>query len=358
MSRNLLVLFAILFFSPVQAAVHCVSNATEFQQALDAAEATSEADDIRLRPGTYVAPAGGFIYLNGSTEETELRISGGWYDFFGTACGIRLDLDAFSTTLSGSNSSRVLRIRLDQATDLTVQGLTFVAGNTVSESLAQGARLKVESFVGWTRNVNILGNAFIGNTADDFGGAISASAGGFLIINNNLFVANQACHNGGLTLTYSSSKTAYILNNTVLYNGIRDGCPPFSGIRSGGLRIGGTGNIVLLNNLLWGNENIDLHLDSSGIKLIANNYETLLGTPGTGSGVNFHIEPVFRNQGFFDYQLDNHSALIDLGVMPTQNSTWQLLTHDIQGLPRVIGERVDIGAYENQDHIFMDGFES
>ena len=73
--------------------------------------------------------------------------------------------------------------------------------------------------------------------------------------------------------------------------------------------------------------------------------------------MNVSVDPLFDFpvQGF---RPSADSPLIDLGVMPTQNSTWQLLTHDIQGLPRVIGERVDIGAYENQDHIFMDGFES
>ncbi|MCB1569925.1 MAG: hypothetical protein KDI72_02410 [Xanthomonadales bacterium] len=350
----LLFLFWSVLVPSAHAALFCVSNSTELAQALLSASVTDASDEIRLRTGNYPAPPGGFVYQNFDHPEALVTISGGWSFFFGNPCGVRSDLSAFSTKLSGNNQDRVMRIRPFSSTNVIVEGLTFQQGNTLGLGLdqGQGAGLRVETFVGWTGDVQIRGNAFLNNTAFDYGGGLAASAGGRLVVNNNLFLTNSACRHGAASLTYSGNDTGYLINNTVAYNFIRSGCQ--IGTSAGGLRIGGISPVLIVNNVLWGNEEFDLVNDSGGL-MIRNDFQHLLG-PATG-GPNYNLSPQFTGNGFFPFRLSADSPLIDLGLVPSSGLPWQLLSYDLDGDPRVIGSSVDLGAFELSDLIFEDGFD-
>ena len=74
---------------------------------------------------------------------------------------------------------------------------------------------------------------------------------------------------------------------------------------------------------------------------------------GYGSG-SFLSTPaaLFVNPGAGNFQLKTGSPAIDAGV------TLAEVTHDLDGVPRPLGARSDVGCYEGSDHLWVDGFES
>lgn len=339
------------------AAQFCATNSTELQTALDDAEGNEQDDVIRIHTGTYSAPAGGFNFNNRNDDDFDITISGGWTEFFGYSCGQQLSPRAIDTRLSGNGSSRVMRIYPNVHTDVHVELITFVGGNTASAPEPQaGAGLDVSGYTGYLGSVSIERNIFMSNVAGNFGGGLSAGSSSSLVISNNVFFANQsACAHGAATLTYNGPGTAFIINNTVAFNSVGDDCTGSSQAPAGGLRLGGLEPGFMVNNIFWGNENFDLDLDTS-VRLVANNYATLDGTPAPGSGVNYNLDPKFRFNSLFDLHLAGDSPLIDLGLVPLPTS-WELTDLDLDGNDRIAGNSVDLGAYENFDAIFADGFE-
>lgn len=341
-----------------QAAVFCATTSTELQDALDTASSNQQDDVIRIQTGSYSAPAGGFNFENHNGDDFDISIIGGWTPFFGNPCGQQLSPNAFDTKLNGNGSSRVMRIFPNTHTSVHVELVTFLGGNTVDAPNPQaGAGLDVSTYTGHLGSVSIERNIFMSNTSGDFGGGLSGGSASDFTVSNNLFFANQAaCRHGAATLTYNGPGTAFFVNNTVAFNAVGNDCTGGSVAPQGGLRVGGGSPAFMVNNIFWGNENVDLVLNTS-TRLVANNYGTLQGTPAPGSGVNFNLDPSFRLDNLTDLRLASDSPLIDLGVVPLPTAAWQLTSLDLEGGDRVVGNSVDLGAYENSDSIFLDGFE-
>ena len=132
----------------------------------------------------------------------------------------------------------------------------------------------------------ILGNAFISNTADGFGGTISGQCGR-IPDHQQQSVRRQPglCHNGGLTF-HSSSKTALHPQQPFSITASVMAARPFQAFVPWPAHWRHRQHHCCQPAV--GNENIDLHLDSSGIKLIASNCETLLGTPALAAASFLH----------------------------------------------------------------------
>jgi parallel beta-helix repeat protein len=127
----------------------------------------------------------------------------------------------------------------------------------------------------------------------------------------------------------------------------------------GGLVISGNAAPTLTNTIVWGNtasfgNEISAH-DGSGatlsFSLFANANGDVVG-PGTVTTNNsFSADPLFVNAENGDLRLMNSSPAInagdpdtDLDLFPDGNGN----PVDRDDNPRVAGERIDIGAYENQ----------
>lgn len=158
------------------------------------------------------------------------------------------------------------------------------------------------------RDITIANNVFSRNVARSGGGIY----GGVIIgeIVNNTLVDNEG---GGLLM---ESGWLTIANNTFAFNdyGLRDlegGCFP--------------SDYTLRNNAVFGNRDADY----MGI------------ADPTGADGNLRADPQFVNRAASDYHLCATSPLIDAG----DNAFVQGYT-DRDGNPRVVGARVDIGAYE------------
>ena len=90
-----------------RAAIWCVRNHNELQQALTAAAASPGDDEIRIREGIYTTFNGSFVYT--SQNPGWLTLSGGWYLVDGNDCA-QARMDASRTILEGAGQSQVVRI--------------------------------------------------------------------------------------------------------------------------------------------------------------------------------------------------------------------------------------------------------
>lgn len=339
--------------------VACVGTSAELVDALghlSTAPGDSDADEIRIRTGTLVAPDGGFA--GAVTTHHDLSISGGWLD---VACTEQA-LDASLTVLDGNHAGGVLTIDtpLIPLSNIAVSGLTFQngAGGSAFEASAGGLKIGDPNPIsGGTilveRNIfrdnSATGNGF-SRTA---GGLLAATDGDALVVRNNLFVGNTAPNDAALHV--ESNNVIDVVNNTFTGNRSTDaalavrtalGYFTFAGVR-------------VDNNVFWDNTagagEFDLDLGAHGpgqhgVSATNNDIEAATGTPVGESGT-LHVDPQFAGAG--NYRLASTSPLIDAG---NDDAAAGLGAADLDGAPRVGAATVDIGAYESS-YIFVDGFE-
>ncbi len=345
----------LLFAIHARAATLCATNASELQAALNTASNNQEDDVIRLETNTYNAPSGGFAFF--SQDDYDITLSGGWTTFSGTPCGRRKTNNPVYTQLNGNGTSRVLDIFPNTHTNVQVELITFVDGDTSSLSQQfEGGGLRVVGAVDYQGNVTIERNIFKSNVSGDIAGGLYVYGGGELMLRNNLFIDNQAsCTCGAAEFAFSDTAAAYAVNNTVAYNYASNSCSQPGSAQVGGLCMLGIGPALAVNNVLWGNQNIDLHVSEDNVLLTANDYGSVFGTPASGSGANYQLDPKFSIVP--EYRLSNQSPLIDKGVVPGVADAWELSSFDLDGYARVVGNSVDLGAFENVDEIFFNGYE-
>ena len=193
---------------------------------------------------------------------------------------------------------------------------------------------------------------FSANSAFDWGAAVRSIFYSSPIINNCIFTANKADDGGALFCFNASNAT--ITNCTFVGNSARNG------------NILGTesweepssiyfSNCIISNDgdEIWNNDDSDISIDYSNIQG---------GWPGIG---NIDADPCFVNPGYWadindpnipvepndpnafwidgDYHLLETSPCIDTG---NPNYTTEPNETDLDGKPRIINDRIDMGAYE------------
>jgi hypothetical protein len=179
----------------------------------------------------------------------------------------------------------------------------------------------------------------INNSASSGGGVCTKS--GKLLIKDSLIAGNLADSYSGGGGFKSESSMQTILNCSIVENQSSLG---------GGLCADDGSNLVVRNSIIWGN----LAVQGSQIKaihdpLIDVNYCDVQGS--WPDYRNIIDDPCFVHVGHWegknwsegDYSLTCNSFCINAGdpnYVPEPNET------DLDGLPRVIGGRVDMGAYE------------
>lgn len=217
-------------------------------------------------------------------------------------------------------------------------------------------------------------NMFFQNSSTGIGGAVcirfsdspvynnifdnnySALGGGFGIlhiplcrhyISNNLVVNNGATFFGSGTSTNNCSPT--YVNNTIINNWgaagafyCKDSVVP-----------------VLYNNIIWGNAGYGgqvylwdlLSQPNFYFNDIQGGKENFQGTGGSAfSGDyenNIDAEPLFSGSGEFPFSLQDESPCVNAGTTDIPGFTFQ--PTDLAGNPRIFGNKVDMGAFENQN---------
>lgn len=337
---------------PVVAASFCVTTAAQLQSALTSAASNGENDIIRIRTGTYDAPAGGFVYQAAAGEHFDLELSGGWHALAQFPCALHDDVP-WSTALDGNGTTRIMRLKLDaNAGSVRVSRLFYINGNEGGFT-AGGLDITSESAGGTP--VTIEGNAFFGNSSQ-LGAALEVlTSGPMLAVVNNLFVLNEAGTNNGAAYLVNANgmdSALVFANNTVISNHLGA-----SASADASTSYFVAFHMLVVNNNYWDNDGFDLDLGASGIRTLSNNnYQTvrLYGTEILEN--NISVAPEFES-GFLNFTPVRGSALVDAGREPRgTDPAWQLADLDLNGAPRTVGDHVDIGAFENE-RIFVDGFD-
>jgi parallel beta-helix repeat protein len=197
-------------------------------------------------------------------------------------------------------------------------------------------------------NCIISGN---GNPQAGVGGGIICSEAN-PTITNCIISGNRASVYGGAM--YIADQSSPILINCTVVDNIAEGAQiP----RYGGIFNGYEGNSTLTNCIVWGNRAIGTH-DVEENQIAGDNpvinYCCVEGWSGALGGTgNFGEDPCFVEPGYWDdynydwvdgdYHLLTDSSCIDAGY---PNFVPALNAKDADGEPRIMGDRVDIGADE------------
>lgn len=335
--RILFGLLAIAASGNTPAATFCVSSVGQFAAALSAAQSNGETDFIYVVAGAYSLGSG--LTFN-STEAHDVQIFGG----MDATCSTQTT--GFST-LNAQHLYRALYVSNSNGSVIISQ-MAFQSGTI--DDFNGGAGLYAYTGNG---EVWIFANRFLGNTGSLGGGVNVSSPNGRLKFTNNLVANNHAVDFGAGSL-YQGSGEAYVVGNTIVGNGNDPGN------NTGGLAIGGGAHFTLANNILWGNTDdggYDLYTGAVHSRL-HNDIGIAGGTKATPdiSQGNLSLDPGFVDCPLicvYPYELASASRLVNAG---DDAPGWSVGTLDLAFQPRVFGAHVDIGAYENQNVIFRDGF--
>jgi predicted outer membrane repeat protein len=186
--------------------------------------------------------------------------------------------------------------------------------------------------------LNINKASFINNTSGQHGGAIwSAST---LKIDNSIFSRNTVTSVSGYYggAIYLSSGNA-VINNTSFSNNSIAYNKGSAGLSYGGALYRSGGTTTINNSIFWGNKrgnDVPDQLNAANIvatSIVQGNYPE-----GTGIIIG---DPLFENAAVDNLHLKAGSLAIDAG-----DNNWQVFDKDLSGNTRIINEKVDLGAYE------------
>ncbi len=226
------------------------------------------------------------------------------------------------------------------------------AGDGSTEGKGGGVFIDAEPASPGTVSHSII----VGNSADNKGGGAGLLNGGKLI--NNLIVNNVTSGNGG---GIHLQGEGLVLNNTITGNLADNGAGLYAD--------NGVGRII--NSVIWGNETpyetnlqfyrtdettlLDYCAVESGTEATGITNLIVLGAENDGEG----IHPYFFNPVTFtglpgsgqmdeilnaDYRVGLESALLNAGSPDV--TELPVTDTDLNDSPRIIKERIDIGAYE------------
>lgn len=253
----------------------------------------------------------------------------------------------------------------------TVTGCTFTGNDATSGS--GGGALDIEVGPATVTNCRFLNNRsrygggmLLGGSANSMvanctfeGNLAIAYGGGMYIGGNNSTVANCAFRNnssyngGGI---YNVQATSTIINCTLLGNS------------SSGVGIGGGGGImcagilnhtVVSNCIIWGNLSA---IGAPGLDSVYDAVTTVfysevqdLPNPAPDGSGNFSADPLFVDSANGDFRLSALSPCINMGRSdmvvspPFLMDPTNTFIIDLDGKPRLVGDTVDLGAYEFQN---------
>jgi hypothetical protein len=319
-----------------------LSPETAFATIQTAVDATYYGDTVRVANGTYTGdgnrdievkrkgitirsengPENCIIDCNGSEDEPHI----GFY-FYRKVPANSNFLSGFTVTNGYSrNTGGGGGIRCG-GTNLTISDCNISGNMAFSGRSYGGGGISVAAGIYFIHNCTISGNA------GKYCGGISCD-GSTLTLRNCNIIGNESLRRGGGVGCYESGLT--IMNCTLADNLSPEGsaltCEAWWSQSS----------VALSNCILWNVGDEIFKDDNSTITISYSNVED--GWPGID---NIDADPCFADPCSGDYHLPLVSPCIDAGdpnYVAEPNET------DLDGNPRVINGRIDMGAYES-DHI-------
>ncbi len=343
LARRALAGFALLVLAApaATAATFCVNTEAAAQAALSTATTNNESDTIRFRSGTIELSSGlDFTTASAAADDLSLTLAGG----YNTGCTERTG----TTVLDGNGNVRILELRIFGPQSVVIERLRFVDGYDANS----GANLYVGLFdQGGGASLRIDNSAFLLGTSGIAAAGFDITGWGSVRLRNNLVLGNASGTTPGGRLNITGD--TYLVGNTMTDNLTDDG----EGWALYANPTGAASNLWLSNNILWGNDTYgDAYLFGGGaFHLVSNNIGVRTTPTLTTNTGNLSVAPQFAPCGFLCIRkpLKRASALVDAGVNAPQGGMPIL---DFDGLDRIVGPNVDIGAFELEG-LFADGFD-
>lgn len=179
-----------------------------------------------------------------------------------------------------------------------------------------------------SHGISVISNSgFDGNGGSNKGAAVYIVEGNFRIV-NSLFFSNTGLCAGAVCAEDEASLD--VVNSTIVNN---------HGDMGG---ISATSTTSVVNSILWGNQsngNPDIAQVSVGMAV---QYSDIDQEGFQGINGNIRVTPGFVNAQGEDFRLSEGSSCVDKG----NNDAQFLPPNDLDGNSRIIGQYVDMGAYE------------
>jgi PKD domain len=172
---------------------------------------------------------------------------------------------------------------------------------------------------------------FTNNTANSYGGGAFNG-----ILNNCLLIGNSASRGGAVAA--GSAHTAILNNCTIVSNSASTSGGGLASLGAGAPSYLWARNCIITENSAPTGPNYAPVFQQE----LAMDYCCTTPMPPAGSG-NFTISHLFANPAAGNFHLQTNSPCINAG-----NNSYQTNSVDLDGNPRLVGNFVDIGAYEYQ----------
>jgi len=191
-------------------------------------------------------------------------------------------------------------------------------------------------------NGYLMKNVISGNSTTSHGGGLYAqtfTTTNKLYLVNNVISNNTSTTNGG-GIYVNSKFDVYLINNTISYNT----AATCGGIY--GYTPATTGNIQIINDIVWGNVPavISGHSSNTGITTVSNT----IAEGGYAAGTNIiNSDPLFVSISEKNFRLQTGSPAINAGKNSSYISTI-FGDKDLDGYNRISQSTIDIGAFEKQ----------
>jgi hypothetical protein len=311
----------------------CVASKTDLRNALNAWQTASDQTyQIKVVQGTYLYPDNDYwsqVYYGGNAK---LQLLGGY-----TANCAGRSLLATNTVLDGQQATaQNSSFQINANGGVTIEGITF-------KSFSRNVAVSSES----TDAADSIVVRYVIGT-DLFGAAqVDYNYGGFGIYGkSNVRVESSLFYDvhGGDTASalevsgFTDNFNAIVTNVTAAYNGAR-------GMQLECFECSGT--VKAYNNILYNNTSGDLDTRNNGgtvtVYFSDINPAKVAGTYTAIGNVN--VDPRFENPLNNDFLLAANSPLINAGALES-DVPGGYPNQDLGGGVRVVGSRVDLGAYE------------
>jgi hypothetical protein len=339
-----------------QATPYCAHDRTELIADLAAVSTGGGANGhdniIHVVNGTFATSGATFAFT--SVSGFALTIEGG-YD---STC-TNQDPTPNLTMLDGGDAVEVLSVQTNGT--ITLRHLTIQHGfrNGSSNGGGVGIFLNQLLVTDPLPALVFVANVVRNNSSNYNVGGLTVFApspspdehAGMVTVENSLFVSNSAPNDAALFIDLGTGSTAYLTNNTITGNTCANaGCSVAAlGDPSGALS-GFVSNTTSIGNTAA--HDYFLYFNSS-VQFTNDDYNNISGTPAASSSGNLiGVDPQFVAAD--DFHLRSTSPLLRAGTLTPAGG---LPATDLDGNPRSVAGLVDIGAYENIDVIFADGFE-
>jgi parallel beta-helix repeat protein/predicted outer membrane repeat protein len=326
--------------------------------------------------GIYVDGAGTFVIRNCVIENNQSYRNGGGIYVFSADPLIENNVFRHNKAFSGA------AIYLYYS-DAIVRYNQFIENKvdeypTTSYSSMNGGAITVSAY----GSPQIISNLFKGNFARHGGGAIDLDGNYNCLIQHNYFISNSATKGGAIFTDNAVSSFIFgnvlarnsatesggaiyvdynagpkLINNTIVFNN--------AGSLGGGLYLSAS-NAQVSNSIIRSNTSpsapqVHVRVDRADWIPQFRNCNIAGGKPDASVTVflnNIDVEPQFENPSQDNYHVTALSSMIDAGSLDasildypwtwTNGGSVVFPAVDISGNPRVVGNSVDIGAYESQ----------